>query len=71
MVPRTDTPRLITRQDIASFFGMDRRRQLFKSLRPEAFVIIGGKTIELFDGRLLSSLAVNVANQGTPKLTNE
>jgi len=68
MVPRNDIPRLITRQDIASYFGMDRRRKLFKTLRPEAFVVIAGKTIELFDGRLLSSLAVNAANQGTPEL---
>jgi hypothetical protein len=64
--------KLITRSDVASYFGMDRRREIFKHLRPVAYVTLAGKTVELFDGTLLSSLSVNAAShpieQGTPEL---
>jgi len=73
MARRTDgAPRLITRSDIAAFFGVDRRRQYLKNLRPVAYVKIGGKEIDLYDSTLLPAVAVNDAKhpieQATPEL---
>jgi len=65
-------PKLIIRSDIAAFFGVDRRRQYLRNLRPVAFVEFGGKQIDLFDGTLLSAVAVNLGEHpleiGTPEL---
>jgi len=49
MATLNNLPRLLTRAQIAEFFGMDRRRQAFKHLRAIAIVNIGGKDTELYE----------------------
>jgi len=74
MAKRTDSvPRLITRSDIASYFGVDRRRNYLRNLRPIAYVEIGGKQIDLFEGSIIPAVSVNAGEhpvkQGVPQLT--